>query len=61
VVTGGGGATLTELASCPADHPPRSNGESLHHFLVLEQNDEIVVSAVDVNGEVIDEFSFSLP
>lgn len=62
VVSGGGGQTLTELTECVGGHPPRVDGEAVHHFLVLEQNGSSVsVSAVDVNGNPIDEFEVALP
>ncbi len=61
VVTGGGGATLTELADCAGDHPQRLAGESTHHFLALEQDDDVTVTVIDANGDVIDEFSLDLP
>lgn len=61
VVTGGGGRSLTELADCPADHPERLTGESTHHFLAMEQDDDLTVTAIDVNGDVIDDFSVELP
>ena len=54
VVTGGGGAELTDLDTCSVDHPERSSGESIHHFLVLEQRDAVVVSVIDVNGTTLD-------
>jgi hypothetical protein len=57
VVSGGGGQTLYELTSCPADHPERLAGEMVHHFLVLAQDEEkISVGAVDVNGKNVDSF-----
>jgi 3',5'-cyclic AMP phosphodiesterase CpdA len=60
-VTGGGGATLSELGTCAEDHPELVAGESLHHFLVLSQDgDAVNVSSVDVNGDVFDEFSVEL-
>ena len=62
VVSGGGGQTLTELTECATDHPPRTDGEAIHHFLALEQNGASVsVSAIDVNGNPIDEFEVALP
>jgi hypothetical protein len=42
-------------------HPERVAGESINHFLVMDQEgDVITVSAMDVNGEVFDEFSIGL-
>lgn len=61
VVTGGGGASLTELAECGTVGPEMVAGESIHHFLVLEQSDVISVRSLDVNGQVIDEFTLGLP
>lgn len=62
VVTGGGGATLTELTSCPDGHPPLLAGESVHHFLSLSQAEgELGVTAIDVNGNVVDQFELALP
>ena len=61
-VTGGGGAALTDLVACPDGHPDRDAGESVHHFLALTQGDEgLTLTAIDVNGDVIDEFSLALP
>lgn len=60
-VTGGGGARLTDLQACDVGHPERVAGESINHFLVMDQEgDVITVSAMDVNGEVFDEFSIGL-
>jgi hypothetical protein len=60
-VTGGGGAELTALAPCGDTHPARLAGDSLHHFMVLSQDGgTLEVSAVDVNGDVFDEFSVTL-
>jgi Icc-related predicted phosphoesterase len=61
VVTGGGGAALTELVDCPTGGPEAIAAESAHHFVVLEQADNVTVSVVDVNGELIDEFELTLP
>ncbi len=61
VVTGGGGRFLTELADCPADHPERLAGEETFHFMVLELDDTLDATAIDVDGDVIDEFSLDLP
>ncbi|HSM45458.1 MAG TPA: metallophosphoesterase, partial [Acidimicrobiia bacterium] len=61
VVTGGGGATLTEVGACPAVGPQASAAESTHHFLVLEQADNVTVTVVDTGGEPIDEFELALP
>lgn len=61
VVTGGGGRSRYELSECPPGHPDLMAGEATHHFLVVEQDKEIQVTAIDTNGETIDEFSLSLP
>jgi hypothetical protein len=61
VVTGGGGATLTELSDCPNDGPEAIAAEATHHFLVMEQTEELLVTALDSNGGVLDEFSLALP
>jgi len=61
VVTGGGGAGLTDLDTCSVDQPERSSGESIHHFLVLEQSDAVVVSVIDVNGNTLDTWRMDYP
>lgn len=61
VVTGGGGASLTELGDCPKDHPRRIAGKATHSFVALELTDSLNVTAIDVDGDVIDEFSLGLP
>jgi predicted phosphodiesterase len=60
VVTGGGGATLTDLAACSNDHPARVSGEAIHHFVALEFTDSLNVTAIDSGDNVIDEFSLTL-
>ena len=58
VVSGGGGADLYDLKSCPDNHPPMEAGEKLHHFLALSQDGEnVTLRAIDVNGAVFDEVS----
>lgn len=60
-VTGGGGATLTELTPCPDGHPSLLAGDSIHHFLTLSQEEgTLTVNAIDVNGAVIDQFEVTL-
>lgn len=60
-VSGGGGAGLTELTPCPDGNPPLVAGESVHHFLTLSQSEDgLTVSAIDVNGSVIDQFDVAL-
>lgn len=62
VVAGGGGAGLTELADCSADHPDRLAGRAIHHFVTLEQReDRLVVTAFDSDGIVIDDVAMPLP
>jgi len=62
VVTGGGGATIYELSDCPIDHPEPLVGEAIHHFLALEQTMAgLAVTAIDGNGDTIDEFLVPLP
>ncbi|HEX6301999.1 MAG TPA: metallophosphoesterase [Acidimicrobiia bacterium] len=61
LVTGGGGQSLTELADCSDDHPRRIAGEAVHNFVALELTDSLNVTAIDAEGEVIDEFSLGLP
>lgn len=61
VVSGGGGATLTGLAECPADHPERTVGESVHHFIALEQSGDLKATVLDVNGDALDEWQLNLP
>ena len=61
VVTGGGGATLTDLDTCSGDPPERSSGESTHHFMALQQGDDLTVRAYDVSGEIIEEFGLAIP
>ncbi len=61
VVTGGGGAQLTELANCLAAGPEHIAAEMLHHFVVLEQGEGLMVSIVDASDEIIDEFVLELP
>lgn len=61
VVTGGGGAALTELSACPNHGPEAIAAESTHHFLVMEQEDNVTVSVVDGGGDLIDEFELTVP
>jgi len=61
VVTGGGGAALTDLGSCPPGHPSLAAAESVHHFVALEQGDGVALSVIDVDGGPIDEFEVPLP
>lgn len=61
VVTGGGGAALTGLGGCGDDHPERIAGESVHHFIVLEQSEDLKATVLDVNGDVLDEWQLDLP
>ena len=62
VVTGGGGATIYELSECPVTQPEPLAGEATYHFLALEQTTtSMQVTAIDINGDVIDEFTVSFP
>jgi Icc-related predicted phosphoesterase len=61
VVTGGGGAALTELRDCPTDGPEAVAAESTHHFLILDQGDDVTVSVVETGGDLVDEFEVPLP
>lgn len=61
VVSGGGGAALTELAPCSAGHQERVAGEAVHHFLAMEQDEGVVVTVIDADGQVADEFALTLP
>lgn len=62
MVTGGGGAGVYQLETCPDAYPRQAAGEAIHHFLILERSGSTVsVRAVDVNGESIDELSVELP
>jgi predicted phosphodiesterase len=62
VVTGGGGASTYELSACPANHPEPLAGESTHHFLALHGTKEAIeLSAIDVNGEPLDQVEILLP
>ncbi|HEU4320468.1 MAG TPA: metallophosphoesterase [Acidimicrobiia bacterium] len=61
VVTGGGGSQLYPIQDCPPSHPELIAGEELHHFLALSAEDgDLVVEAIDVNGEVFHEFVLEL-
>ena len=62
IVTGGGGRDLYPLRDCPVNHPEQLAGAELYHFLALEQlDDEITVTAMDVNGSSIEEISIPIP
>jgi acid phosphatase len=62
VVSGGGGRALYELQECPANHPAMLAGESIHHFVALHQEPgSIVLTAVDIDGDVFDSVSIPLP
>lgn len=61
VVTGGGGRGIYELDDCPAGHVPRVAGDDVHHFLSLTQtSDRLDLTAIDTDGEVIDDISIPL-
>jgi len=56
VVTGGGGAGLYPLKTCPSGHPTRIAGDAAHHFLAVSQNSHgLHVQVVSSDG-MIDEF-----
>lgn len=59
VVTGGGGAGLYEIGSCPeGTDPPVVTDTSHHHFLVMNVGaDSVRVEARSVEGEVLDRFT----
>lgn len=61
VVSGGGGQSLTELADCSDDHPERIAGEAVHHFVALELTESLSATAINRDGNVIDELSLTLP
>lgn len=57
VVSGGGGAGLYALKSCPSGHPARVAGDSIHHFLAISQNaNALTVQVVASDGSIIDTF-----
>jgi hypothetical protein len=57
VVSGGGGAGLYDLKSCPNGHPARIAGDAIHHFLAISQNAVgFTVQAVASDGSIIDTF-----
>lgn len=62
VVSGGGGSTLRPLSECPENHPEQIAGAELHHFLAIHQTETgLTVTAIDVNGDAIDQFSIEFP
>lgn len=61
LVTGGGGQSLTEVLECPASTPDLISSESTHHFLTMKQDGDLEVTAYDVNGQPLDEFTLDLP
>lgn len=57
VVSGGGGAGLYALKSCPKGHAPRIAGDAAHHFLAISQNaNGFTVQVVASDGSIIDTF-----
>ncbi len=61
VVTGGGGNAIYPIEECPANHPEPLAGAELHHFLAIDQDDEqVIVTAIDVSGDTIDQMSLDL-
>lgn len=63
VITGGGGAGLTEFSECAVEGPEMVAGEVLHHFLALSNTGDgtLEMQAIDVNGTVLDEVTLTLP
>jgi predicted phosphodiesterase len=61
VVTGGGGAGVTDLAPCPANHPGRRKGQAVNHFVALHQGEGLELTAIDLEGTVLDEVVLPLP
>lgn len=62
VVTGGGGRELDDIEACPTDHIPQMVGTEAFHFVTLSQEDQaLLVTAVDEDGYQIDHISIPLP
>lgn len=59
VVTGGGGADLYEMESCPeGTDPPIVSNDFQHHFLVMSVGpDRVDVEARSVGGDALDSFT----
>lgn len=57
VVSGGGGAGLYALKDCAKSHPPRIAGDSIHHFLAVDQDSTgLHVQVVASDGSIVDTF-----
>jgi len=57
VVSGGGGAGLYALKDCAKSHPPRVAGDSIHHFLAIDQDPTgLHVQVVASDGSIVDTF-----
>ncbi len=62
LVTGGGGANITALGDCPADHPGRIAGEATEHFVTLERRGKgLSLAAIRADGSVIEELELGIP
>lgn len=62
IVSGGGGRYLYDLRPCRPGHPELLAGEAVHHFVVLEQGEnEVLATALDSRGEVVDQTRMRLP
>lgn len=62
VVSGGGGAELNPISTCPTNQPDLDFGVAEHHFLALTQEgDSILLRAIDVNDVVLDEVTIPAP
>ena len=60
VVHGGGGAKLYRLRGCPSSYPPRVRRLREHGFLSVSIGEEdLTVSAVNLRGQVRDQFSLT--
>jgi hypothetical protein len=60
VVHGGGGAKLYRLRGCPSSYPPRVGRLREHGFLSVSIGEEdLTVSAVNLRGQVRDQFSLT--
>ena len=57
VVSGGGGAGLYALKDCAKSHPARVAGDSIHHFLAIDQDPTgLHVQVVASDGSIVDTF-----
>ena len=61
VISGGGGSPVSPIVECAAVGLERIAGEELHHFVALTQDDgELRIRAIDVNGAILDEATLVL-